>query len=359
MKIQTTAGQLNAALRQMAGIVGRRNTIPVLSTVKFDGGRLIGTSLDIEAAVALPTIGNAEGSAAIDFFGLSALAAHIDAAEPVTVAEEDGVAKVSFNGSVYQMASYPASEFPLFGEIEGVRSATGNLGLVAAMRRIRFAMSTEETRYYLNGVAILNSPDGQPIIAAADGHRLAYMPLDGAPEEAFGAIIWQPTVHLLARQKAEPTAVWFDRDRHRAKFDFPGLTLSAKLIDGAYPDIFRVIPRDARPVFSVDRRRFLAVAKRMRSFSQTREGVKLIGKHDCLALELNAFGQRAAEHLDWHGDAPEPFECGYNLGYLISALAELSGDVVTFSADGGLAGAPVILGCEGDPLCIVQMPMRV
>ncbi|WP_406871601.1 hypothetical protein WHT83_14875 [Aminobacter sp. P9b] len=359
MKLQTSAGQLHAALRQMAGIVSRRVTTPVLSAVKFEAGRVIGTDLDNEASVTLATIGTAEGSAAIDFFGLSALAAHIDPAEQVTIVEDGGAAKVSFNGSEYQMASFPASDFPVFGDVAGTRNSTGNLGLVAAIRRIGFAMSSEQTRYYLNGVAILQSPEGQPIIAATDGHRLAYLPLDGAPEEAFGAIIWKPTVHLLARQKGEPVAIEFNRKGNRIKFEFPGLTLSAKLVDGKYPDIFMVIPRDPKPLFSVDRKQMLSVAKRMRSFSWAKNGVKLVARTEGLRLELASFSNRATECVDWSGAAPEPFECGYNLDYLISAFAELSGDVVTFSPAAGISGSPVILSCEGDPLRIVQMPMRV
>lgn len=365
MRLQTTAGQLNAALRQMTGIVGRRVTAPVLSAVKFEGGRLFATDLDNEASVTLATVGNPEGSAAIDFFGLSALAAHIDAAEPVTIVEDGGAAKVSFNGSEYQMASYAASDFPVFGDVDGTRSASGNLGLVAAIRRIGFAMSNEETRYYLNGVAILKTHDGQAVIAATDGHRLAYLPLDGVPDEAFGAIIWKPTVHLLARQKGEPTTVTFDRGRHRIRFEFPGLTLSAKLVDGTYPDIFRVIPTDAKPLFSVDRLRMLTVAKRMRSFSRTRSGVKLVGRPEHLSLELTSFNEKAVEHVEWWGGEPAPFECGYNIDYLISALTELRGDVVTFSPGPGFSGSPdissspVIISCGNDPLRIVQMPMRV
>ncbi|MCA0278470.1 MAG: hypothetical protein LCH86_20935 [Proteobacteria bacterium] len=359
MKLQTSAGQLHSALRQMAGIVSRRVTTPVLTSVKFEGGRLIGTDLDNEASVMLATIGNVEGSAAIDFFGLSALASHIDPAEQVTIVEDGGAAKVSFNGSEYQMASYPASEFPVFGDVEGVRSASGNMGLVAAIRRIGFAMSSEETRYYLNGVAILQSPDGPPIIVATDGHRLAYLPLDGVPEEAFGAIIWKPTVHLLARQKGEPVAIEFNRAANRIRFEFPGLTLSAKLVDGTFPDIFRVIPRDAKPLFSVDRKQLLSVAKRMRSFSLAKNGVKLVGRPEGLQLVLAAHSSCAIEHVAWSGAEPAPFECGYNIDYLISAFSELSGDVITFAPGGDIAGTPVILSCEGDPLRIVQMPMRV
>lgn len=356
MKLQTSAGQLRSALRQMAGIVSRRVTTPVLSAVKFEGGRLIGTDLDNQAAVTLATVGDVEGSAAIDFFGLSALAAHIDPSEQVTIVEDGGAATVSFNGSEYQMASYPASAFPDFGEVAGARSATGNLGLVAAIRRIGFAMSGEDTRYYLNGVAILKSPEGQAIIAATDGHRLAYLPLDGVSEEAFGAIIWKQTVHLLAKQKGEPVAIEFNRQKNRIRFDFPGVTLSAKLVDGTFPDIFRVIPHGAKPLFSVERQRLLAVARRMSPFAYA---VKLVGRPEGLRLELATSSNRATERVDWCGTAPEPFECGYKLEYLISGLSQLSGDVVTFSPADSITGSPVILSCDGDPLRIVQMPMRV
>lgn len=302
MHIQMTAGHLRAALGSFGKIVERRCTAPILTGVKFSGNRIVGTNVDIEASCTIPTIGQPKGEAVVDYFALSSLAAHIDGAEEVTLSEEKGLATVTFNGSEYRMPSYPANDFPDFGDVAGKGSAGGNLGLVAAMRRVRFAISTEEIRYYLNGVAIVEGRDGNPMLVATDGHRLAMMLIDGAPAEWAGAIIQTGTVNHLVQCGHEPTAVSFDLEHRRSRFELPGQVLKAKLIEGTYPDVNRVIPVNAKPVFSIQRAGMLRVLKRLRAFSEGwRECVKLIGTPDGLRLEIAQSERSAVEHISWGG----------------------------------------------------------
>lgn len=367
MKMQTTAGQLVAGLRQFRGIIQKRNTIPVLGMVRFRGGRLTGTDLDRELSVALPTIGSMEGEAVVDYFGLTALAGCIDRDEDLTLTEAEHLATVAFNGSEYRMASCAVSDFPDFRAMEGACTASDNLGLIAAMRRVQFAVSTEETRYYLNGVALLNGPDGA-VVAATNGHRLAMMPLAAMPEGAPGSIIPRDTVHWLCANKREPEAVMFDgaeaKTAANARFEFSGgVTLSTKLIDGTYPDIFRVIPRDPQPMLTIERGRLLRVMMRMREFgSGSGRGVKLTCDGESLTLHLVCpFNERSAtEKLPVERDKAKAFEAGFNIDYLISALSELHGEDVTFAPDRGDAkSSPCLITSTDDPLRIVQMPMRV
>lgn len=369
MKVQTTAGQLRAGLRLFRGIIHRRNTIPVLGMVRFRDGRLTGTDLDTELSVALPSIGAMEGAAAIDWFGLDALAGNIDGGEEMTISEANNLATVAFNGSEYSMASLPVADFPDFGAVDGARSSTGNLGLVAAMRRIRFAVPSEEVRYYLNGVALLVAPDGSALVAATNGHQLAMLPLDAMPEGAAGAIVPRDVVHWLCAQKREPDACIFggvepgDKSSPRARFDFADMSLSAKLIDGTFPDIFRVVPRDPPPAFTVDREPMLRVLMRMRDFGAGRgRGVKLSGEDGVLTLSLvyALEGRQATEKLATTMAASAPFTGSYNVDYLISILSEMRAGRVTFAPErGDLAGSPCLITGDDDALRVVLMPMRV
>ena len=362
MKVETTAGQLASALQIFAGVIQRRNTIPVLSAVKFDGGKLIGTDLDIEATVTLPTIGNLEGAAAVDYFGLASLCRHIERDETVSLAEADGKATLSFNGSEYRMPSYPAADFPAFKEVSGTLTTTHNLGLIAAMRRVGFAISTEETRYYLNGVAIVADPGGSAVVAATDGHRLAMMSLSYAPEGAVGKILPRRLVHLMCRRNIEPSAVTFDADVLSAKLDFPGLSLSAKLIDGNYPDIFRVVPRDPKPRLVVERKPFLRALLRMRSFSEAFfPAVKIETEGRRLKLSRSSSGREAVEYIAIPEVSPTAsWATGFNANYLIDALSTLHGETVTFASDDGDASYhPSLMTSPDDPLRVVIMPMRV
>ncbi|WP_166163161.1 DNA polymerase III subunit beta [Chelativorans oligotrophicus] len=358
MKLETTAAQIRSALHILKGVVGRRNTTPVLGTVKFENGQLTGTNLDIEATVALPSIGSQEGTAAIDYFGLAAIAHHIARDETVMVAEEQGIASLSFNGSTYRMPSYPVADFPVFGTVDGPRSSAGNLGLVNAMRRVRFAISTEETRYYLNGVAIVGDREGRPLVAATDGHRLAMLPLPSAPDGSIGKIIPSHLVHLVCRGGIEPDAVIFDEKLPRARFELPGLTISAKLIDGTFPDIFRVVPSSPQPAFSVDRAQLLPVLLRLRAFAYRRAGVKLEADGSHLKLTMSHLERQATEIVPLAA-AMTPFSAGFNLDYLVDALSVFRGDTVTFAAEGEASGRPNLMTCTDDPLTIILMPMRV
>lgn len=364
MRLETTAGQLRAALSCMVGVIERRNTIPVLGCIKIEGGEIVGTDLDMEVRVSLPTMGNVEGAAVVDWRGLLAIARTVDADETLRLAGADGRTSIAFNGSDYTLPSLPISDFPDRSAVAGEPTRAANMGLLAAMRRVQFAVLKEETRYYLNGVALLAGPDG-PLVAATDGHRLALMPLPSMPDNAAGAIVPSKLVQWLVAHKSEPEAVVFDVEHHRSSFSFPGLSVWAKLIDGAYPDIFRVIPKDPKPVFSIDRQTALRALRRLAAFSiafgRAAAGVKLEGG-ETLRLSMERFSEASASETIAFATSPAiPFSAGYNVHYLIAALSRLTGDTVTFAVSEGdaIAGAPVEITSDNDALRIVQMPMRV
>ncbi|WP_265518945.1 DNA polymerase III subunit beta [Nitratireductor luteus] len=362
MKLETTAGQLHSALKMVSGLVERVAVSPVLTSIKIEDGRLTATNLDMAASVTLPTIGKVEGTATVDYFALSALAKHTAHDERIALAEDSGLATASFNGSEYQMPSYPVSDFPDFGAVEGEATRSDNAGLIHALRRVRFAMSTEETRYYLNGVAFLLDRNEAPMLCATNGHRLALMPLPAAPDGSIGSIVPRHTVNFLARQKGEPSTVVFDQERRRSRFDLPGMTVSAKLIDGTFPDVNRVIPQDAVRLFSVDRAALMRTLRRLCAFSRSHgilRSVKLTGTPDGLTLSTSADGRRASERMSFVSPPEKPFECGYNADYLVDALAALNGETVAFASVDDIANSPTIISAEDDPLLIVQMPMRV
>lgn len=358
VQIETTAGNLKSALAALGGIIERRSTIPVLSTVRIGGGTIEATNLDIHAKVALPTIGKTKGKAAIDYHGLAALARLTPADEHVSINDDDGLATVAFNGSEYRLASLPVSDFPDAGKAAGTRSLTGNMGIVAAMRRVMFAISTEEIRYYLNGVAFMQDADGETCVCATDGHRLAYVPIPAAPNGCAGKIVPRQVVAFLAARKAEPVAITFDTDKPAAHFEFDGLSVFAKLIDGTYPDIWRVIPKEPSPRLTVHRDVTLAALRRIAEFSSDRwRGVKLSAAGDTLTLTAGS-GERSAKEIVPAELQGEPFECGYNVRYLIEALSRFGGDV-TLACSGNIAGEPAALSAVNDSLRVVMMPMRV
>lgn len=358
MNFETTAGNLKSALSAMKGIVERRNTIPILGTVKMADGKFTATNLDMEVTVSVPATGKPKGEAAIDFFRLSALAKHIPSDEAVSINESDGLAKVKFNGSDYSLPSIPATNFPDFGSIPGERTIADNIGLVAALRRVRFAISTGETRYYLKGVALIEK-DGVAYAAATDGHRLAMLPLAVMPSGAARSIIHHETVAYLCARKGEPKAITFQSEKPRALFEYDGLSLSAKLIDGVFPDIFRVIPTTTTPHLVCDRAALLTVLRRIGAFAHDRwQGVKIAADGQSVKLSSGGLEFSASETIT--AIDCKTFEAGYNMSYLIDALSALTGDTITIAAqEGAIAGAPCIISSEGDQLQTILMPMPV
>lgn len=360
MRLETTAASLSAALRLIAGVVERRSSVPILGAVRIGDGKIIGTNLDMEASILLPEVGTGEGTAAVGYHTLAALARLTPPEEPVVIAEAEGSAKVSFNGSEYGLLSYPASEFPAFAPFDGVRTLVGNAGLMDAIRRIKFAMSREETRYYLNGVAMLIDPDGKPVVAATNGHMLAIAPVAFEIEGAKGQIIPKEAVAYLARQKGEPEAVTFAPEKRRAKFEYAGLTLASKLIDGTFPDIFRVIPPDAKPRFAMQRYDILPALRRLAAVTGISRAAKFAFDQSGVTLTARTHeGGVCRETVKAEMLTDEPFDVGYSVSYMIDVLTAFRGERLTFSAPKEVQSAPCVITCDDDPFRVVLMPMRV
>lgn len=278
MMMRTTAAQLAAAISTLSGAIERRNTLPVLGAALVQSGRLTVTNLDMEATVSCGSIEADDNPVAVDYFGLAALCRLIGRDEEVLLSDAGGAATLAFQGGSYRMPAWPLDDFPVFGEIEGQAHATDNLGIVAGLKRVRPYASTEETRYYLNGVAVVRDHYGQPSLCATNGHSLALVPLPAAADDWQGAILPNCAVSWLARRGVEPEQMAVARERCRATFKLPGAVLKTKLIDGNFPDVLRVIPRDPEFVFSADRADMLSRLARLRAFVTMRgTGVKLEG----------------------------------------------------------------------------------
>lgn len=362
MYLETTASNIRSALGLLSGIVERRNTIPVLGTVKIADGKIVATNLDMEATVCIPTLGKMKGAAAIDYARLSSLAGHIQPDENVTIQVDDGLASIGFNGSRYTAPSISASDFPEFDDVSGERSDIGNAGLVAAIRRVRFAILTEETRYYLNGVALIENADGEAFAVATDGHRLAIQPISFMPSAGKGQIIPRGLITYLCGRKVEPKAVTFSGGKPRVQFDFDGLVVKGKLIDGTYPDIWRAVPKEPVHYLSADRAKMLTVLKRIAAFvgagGNDWRGVKLTGDGEKLTLTAERSAESASETIP--AQCSEPFAAGYNIRYLVDAVSALTGETVSLASEKGqIAGAPATITSNDDDLRVVLMPMRI
>ncbi|KQP34284.1 DNA polymerase III subunit beta [Methylobacterium sp. Leaf102] len=360
---------LNAATRT----VERRNTIPILSNVCFaaEGKRLTirATDLDIEIQMECAATVEEAGGVTVPAHTLKEIVRKLADDKPISMKTTDkGQIVVQSGRSRFELGTLPVGDFPDLQAGEMPSRFTWPVADVLRMfEQTSFAISTEETRYYLNGV-YLHAPDGLERheglrAVATDGHRLARLALprpEGA-EGMPGVIIPRKTVaelgHLVEIEGSaqfevavSPTKIRFTRD---------DVVLTSKLIDGTFPDYARVIPTGNDKRLTVAREALAGAVDRVSTVSSERgRAVRL--DIDAGVIRLSQRNPDAGEATDEVNSSLDgaPLQIGFNGKYLSEALAVLGGEQIVFQlAD---PGSPTILTRTGDDaLLVVLMPMRV
>ena len=372
MKVTIERAQLLKAMSRAQGVVERKNTIPILSNVliEAEGDRvsLRATDLDIEIIEELP--------ATVEQAGATTVAAHLlheivrklpDGAQLNLNADPStGRLDVVAGRSRFSLATLPREDFPVMASSEYECSYALPAPVVRRLfDKSKFAVSTEETRYYLNGVYLhVAEDDGKRVLraVATDGHRLARIDTDlpeGA-ENAPGVIVPRKTVGELRKLLEDDEAeIAISVSETKIRFSVDGLVLTSKVIDGAFPDYSRVIPAGNTRRMEVDAAEFASAVDRVATVSQERSrAVKLAMDHDKLMLSVNSpdSGSAAEELVVAYGD--EPLEIGFNARYLLEIASQVDRENAVFLfAD---ATAPTLVR-EGDDASAVYvvMPMRV
>ena len=367
MKLTIDRISLLRPLGHVQSVVERRNTIPILANVvlRAEGGELSLTATDMDMDIAT------EVGCSVMTSGTTTMSAHLlydiarklpDGAE-VEIAVNDGHAMVSAGRSSFRLPTLPVEDFPAISSNE----LPVNFSLTAADMRdlidaTRFAISTEETRYYLNGIYIHKAESGELCAVATDGHRLA-MTRQALPSGAAQ----MPSIILPRKAVSELRKLLDDFDgdvlvglsETRAEFRFGVVRLTSKLIDGTFPDYTRVIPVGNDRIMQVDVSAFSAAVDRVSTISSEKSrSVKMGLKSGVLTLSAsNTDASSATEELEVSYDGPE-MEIGFNARYLLDIAGQVNSDLVEFVlAD---QGSPSLVRAPGDEASLfVLMPMRV
>ncbi|MER8828247.1 DNA polymerase III subunit beta [Mesorhizobium sp. M0938] len=372
MRVILERSNLLKSLNHVHRVVERRNTIPILSNVLLsaEGATLEmkATDLDLEVTEATP--------AKVERGGATTVPAHLlydivrklaDGAEVMLKTDEDGNAMTVTSGrSSFRLQCLPQSDFPelsagSFSHIFRLDS----VALKGLIEKTQFAISTEETRYYLNGIYLhTHDADGKLKLrsVATDGHRLARAEIDApaGSEGMPGIIIPRKTVSELQKLVDDPdVAVTTELSDTKIRFTIGSVVLTSKLIDGTFPDYQRVIPTGNDKKLIIDRQSFAAAVDRVSTISSERgRAVKLsIGEGQVTLAVNNPDSGSATEELaaDYSSDA---IEIGFNAKYLLDVAAQLTGTEAKFMlAD---AGSPTLIHDMADETTLyVLMPMRV
>jgi DNA polymerase III subunit beta len=373
MKINVERGAFLKALGHVQNVVERRNTIPILSNVLIQAAKgrvkLTATDLDIEIVESLPADVLRNGAATAPAHMLYDIVRKMPEGTQVqaeVLSGDAGRLAVSAGSVRFELACLPQEDFPQMsaGALPH-RFRLDASDLIALIEKTRFAISTEETRFYLNGIYLHAAKDGkEPHLraVATDGHRLARYEL-GLPDGASdipGVIVPRKTVAELRRllEDAED-GIEIGLSDTKIQFTFAGVELTSKLIDGSFPDYQRVIPTANDKVLTLDAKDFSQAVDRVSTISADRtRAVKLNLDNDRVTLSVvNPESGTATEELgaNYRADA---IEIGFNARYLLDITGQIAGKDVRFLlAD---AGSPTLIeDTEDGRTLYVLMPMRV
>ena len=371
MRVTLERSNLLKALNHVQRVVERRNTIPILSNVLL---RSAGTNLTFKATdLDIEVTENV--SASVEQDGATTVPAHMlydivrklpDGSEVMLATGDDGGMKLVSGRSQFSLQVLPETDFPDL--TAGEFSHTFEMPceqLKVLIDRTQFAISTEETRYYLNGIYLhCVEEDGSPLLraVATDGHRLAQAQLDApvGAEDMPGIIIPRKTVGELQKLLEAPDAsVKVELSDTKIRFTVKSVVLMSKLIDGTFPDYKRVIPSGHSKKLTLDRSLFSQAVDRVSTISSDRgRAVKLSISNDQLVLAVNNPDSGSAEEELAAGYESDPLDIGFNSRYLLDITSQLSGEEVTFMlAD---PSSPTLIRDQGtDDALYVLMPMRV
>ena len=372
MKATIERATLLKCLSHVQSVVERRNTIPILSNVLIEAAaagavKVMATDLDLQVVETMAARSvEAPGAITVSAHLLFDIARKLPDGSQVSLETSENRLVVKAGRSRFSLPTLPRDDFPMI--VEGDLPTSFEIPartLAELIDRTRFAISTEETRYYLNGI-FLHVSDDELKAAATDGHRLARYTI-ARPDGAEGmpdVIVPRKCVGELRKllEEALDSSVLIDLSASKVRFTLGGengVVLTSKLIDGTFPDYTRVIPTANDKLLRLDPRSFYEGVDRVATIATEKtRAVKIALDEDRVTLSVTSPDNgTAAEELaaEYRSSG---FEIGFNANYLKDILSQIDGDSVELHlAD---AGAPTLIRQnETAPALYVLMPMRV
>ncbi len=372
MKISIERAVLLRAVSQAQSVVERRNTIPILANVliEAEGDQVSfrATDLDIEVVDKVNATVERAGSTTVNAVTLHEIVRKLPDGALVNLADDGATGRLTVEAgrSNFALATLPKEDFPQMASSE---YAANFAAPAPVLRRLfdksKFAISTEETRYYLNGVYMhVADGDGGKVLrcVATDGHRLARIDADlpAGAEGMAGVIVPRKTVNELRKLLDDDEAsIAVSVSETKVRFATPEITLTSKVIDGTFPDYGRVIPTGNTRRMEVDAADFARAVDRVATVSSERSrAVKMQIDEDRLILSVNAPDSGAAEEELAVAYGDEKLEIGFNAKYLLEIASQVDRENAVFMFN--TAGDPTLMREGNDQSAVyVVMPMRV
>jgi DNA polymerase III subunit beta len=372
MKLTIERAALLRALGHVQSVVERRNTIPILSNVllRAESGELAlsATDMDLEIVASVAVQTARKGATTAPAHTLYDIVRKLREGAQVELdsAGDKGALTLRSGRSTFTLACLPPEDYPLMTGGDLAHSFTLSAAdLKRLIDRTRFAISTEETRYYLNGIFLHAAKSNDvPMLraVATDGHRLARMeiPLPEGAAGMPGVIVPRKTVTELRKLIDEVDQdVQIALSDTKIRFSFGAAVLTSKLIDGTFPDYDRVIPSGNDKILEVQCKEFAEAVDRVSTISTEKSrAVKLTIERGSLMLSATSpENGTATEEIEVRYNA-SPLEIGFNSRYLLDITEQIEGEGARFAmAD---AASPTVVRDTADASALyVLMPMRV
>jgi DNA polymerase-3 subunit beta len=373
MKVVLERNALLKTLGHVQSVVEKRNTIPILANVLIraekTGVSFTATDMDLEMNEKVAGDVAKTGARTAPAHTLYDIVRKLPDGAQVEISAGDAGNQLTLSSgrSNFKLGCLPVDDFPQMAEGDLQHHFTLSSGdLKTIIDRTRFAMSMEETRYYLNGIFLHTTKTKGDVgvlrAVATDGHRLARLEMP-APREAStisGVILPRKTVNEVRKLLDEVNGnITIALSASKARFAFENVVVTSKLIDGTFPDYERVIPTGNDKSLELNAKEFAAAVDRVATISSEKSrAIKLSLGKNLLTLSANSpeAGSAVEEiEVSYKG---EPIEIGFNARYLMDILAQVEGSGAKFiMAD---AASPTIVQDSSDASALyVLMPMRV
>lgn len=372
MKLTIERSVLLKSLGHVQSVVEKKNTMPILSNVKFEAENgvlaLTATDLDLEIVEKVAADVEKPGSATVPAQTIFDIVRKLADGAQVELVYDAKSHQMSLRSgrSRFSLSGLNADDFPsmMVGSFPHTFTIPGT-DLCTLIDRTKFAISTEETRYYLNGVFMHDTvSEGQPVLrsVATDGHRLArsQVPLPEGAKGLPGVIIpRKPVLELRKLIEEAGSAITVSLSESKVQFSFDAIVMTSKLVDGTFPDYERVIPSGNDKILDIDKKSLATAVDRVAAITTDKgRGIKVsVSTNLVTLLATSAEAGSAQEEVEGRYQSSE-MEIGFNSRYLLEILSQISGEEVRISlADS--ASPAVLQESEDDSAVYVLMPMRV
>ena len=365
--LKATQGKVLSVLQSVAGIVERRHTLPILAKVliRKTGSQVQLTTSDLE--IQIRTTADLDGDSGnftttVDARKLIDILRSMPSDQTVSLESAQNKLILKGGKSRFTLQTLPAEDFPLVQEAAtfGPAFSVPQKVLKDLLNQVSFAMAVHDIRYYLNGILFV-AEGKQLSLVATDGHRLAFSSamLDvEVPKQEV--ILPRKTVLEMQRLLSDKEgAIEMQFASNQAKFSFEGMEFVTKLVEGKFPDYNRVIPKNHKNIITLGRVSLLASLQRTAILTSDKfKGVRLNIEPGTLRVASNnAEQEEAVDELDIDY-AGEEIEIGFNVTYLIDALANMDQDMVKMELADSNSSALLTIP-DNATFKYVVMPMRI